>query len=139
MPDEPNNEDPLVKGIKTFETGSSKLTTWTLSIIGGSILIIISDSYFRPYNIQHRYVYFLFLVGWILLGISLHHAFSITRHLMVTDLYKDRNLLAQILQKCNRRFAWQIRFFQSGLLTFGLWLIFFLIWWIFAEIPAPPK
>ena len=140
MPDEPpTNEDRLLTGIKTFESGSSKLTTWALSITGGSILIIIDDSYFRPFNITCRYAYFLFLIGWILLGISMYHAFAITRHVMVSDLYKDRSLLTQILEKCNRRFFLQMRFFQFGILTFGIWLIFFLLWWIFADIPSPIK
>jgi hypothetical protein len=130
-------EDPILKGIKTFEKGSSKLTTWTLSIIGGSILIIVDDSYFRPFNINCRYAYFLFLVGWILLGISLYYGFAITRHVMVSDLYQNKkNLLEQILERCNKSFYWQLRFFQTGLLTFGIWLALFLLWWIFADIPT---
>ena len=134
MSDQP--EDPILKGIRTFENGSSKLTTWTLSIIGGSIFIIIDDSYFRPINIHYRYAYFLFLAGWVFLGISLYYAFAITRHLMVSDLYQNKkNLLEQILERCNKSFYWQLRFFQAGLLTFGIWLVFFLLWWIFSDIP----
>ena len=134
MADQP--EDPILKGIKTYETGSSKLTTWSLSIIGGSILIIIDDSHFRPFDIHYRYAYFLFLAGWILLGISLYYAFAITRHMMVSDLYQNKKgLLEKILDRCNKSFYWQLRFFQAGLLTFGIWLVFFLLWWIFVDIP----
>jgi hypothetical protein len=126
----------LLNAIKEFEYGASKLTTWSLSIVGGSILIIMDTSYFRPLGIGYRYFYFLFLIGWIFIGISLYYAFTITRRSIVKELYiENSNLLLQILQKCNTAFKWQLKFFQWALLTFGVWLLLYLVWWICSSIP----
>ena len=133
------NDHPTEKlygGIESYESGSAKLVTWSLSIVGGSILIIISDSYFRPSNIYHRYFYFLFLLGWIFLAISMYHAFLITRRGMVKALYKDNpKLLTPIFEETNTSFKWQLRCFQWGLLCFGIWLVSYLTWWIFSPFP----
>ena len=129
--------EKLLEAIKAYESGSSKLTTWSLSIIGGSILIITGSSYFRPLSLEYRYFYFLFIVGWILIGISIYHAFSITRTSMVKNLYaSNATFLATMLQKCNTAFKWQLRFFQWSLLTFGVWLVLYLIWWICSNLPT---
>lgn len=129
--------EKLLEAIKAYESGSSKLTTWSLSIIGGSIVIITGSSYFRPLSVEYRYFYFLFIIGWIFMGISMYYAFLITRRSMVKDLYiSNAKLLTPILQGCNTAFKWQLRFFQWSLLTFGVWLILYLVWWICSSLPT---
>lgn len=136
--DNDQKETKLLNAIKAYEAGASKLTSWSLSIIAGSILIVINNSYFRPLSIEHRYFYFLFLIGWILIAISLYYSFSITRRSMVKDLYIENNsFLLTILQKCNTAFKWQLKFFQWALIVFGLWLLLYLVWWICYYIPVP--
>lgn len=131
-------EKKLFEAIKAYESGSSKLTTWSLSIIGGSLVIITGSSYFRPLSLECRYFYFLFIVGWIFMGISLYFAFLITRRSMVKDIYtSNADFLASILQGCNTAFKWQLRFFQWSLLSFGIWLILYLVWWICTSLPIP--
>ena len=133
MPDTPELKpsDKLFNSISSYEAGSSKLTTWSLSIVGGSLLMIINNSYFRPPEIGDRCFYYLFIAGWLLIGASLYHSFSITRRAMVKDLYKDNfEKLTAILQKCNTGFKWQLRFFQWALLVFGAWLVIYLICWV---------
>jgi hypothetical protein len=87
----------ILNSIKNFEAGPAKLITWSLSIIGGSILRIIDDSYLRPFEISYRYVYFLFLIGWILIDVSLYYALSVSRSSMVTELFNKENTLILIL------------------------------------------
>ena len=133
------HKERFYKGIKSYETGASKLTVWTLSIIAGSILIIVDNKYSRPQSICYRYFYFLFLAGWILLGISMAYGFSITRRAIAADLHFEKpKLLYEILEKCNSLFKDQFRFFIFGLLIFGGWLILFLTWWVFTVIPNIP-
>ena len=139
MSDNNNNLsiEKLLNAIKAYESGASRLTTWSLSVIAGSILIIIDNSYFRPLAIEHRYFYFLFLIGWTHIGISMYHAFSITRSSMVKDLYTENSsFLMAMLQKCNTAFKWQLRFFQWALLVFGLWLLLYLVWWVCVSLPT---
>lgn len=119
----------FLQSIKSMVDGSSKLTTWSLSVVGGSILIIIEDSHIRPTELNFRYVYLCFLIGWVCIGISLYHAFQITKSSMATDLHqKDAAALYLILEKCNNRLADQIRYFQYSLLAFGIWLALYLLW-----------
>ena len=126
------------KAIVSIEAGSVKLATWSLSVFGGSVLIILGDSYLRPSNAHHRLTYLLFLIGWASIGWSMYHGFKITRHTMVLDLHStNENTLTAILQKCNASFASQLKWFQRGLLVFAVWLIFYLIWWIGTDIPKP--
>ena len=135
---EPKSSEKLFNSINSYEAGSSKLTTWSLSIVGGSLLMIVNNSYFRPPESDGRYFYFLFVAGWLLIGMSLYHSFSITRRAMVKDLYKDDFVqLTKILYKCNAGFKWQLRFFQWGLLVFGIWLVIYLICWMNADTSIP--
>lgn len=137
MADENNSKAGLyLQAIKSFEAGSAKLATWSLSVFGGSLLIIVGDSYLRPSDSNHRLAYLLFLVGWAFIGWSMYQGFKITRHTMVLDLYStNEDTLTTILQKCNTSFANQLKWFQRGLLVFGVWLVLYLIWWICTDIP----
>lgn len=133
-----NNSKPglYLQAIKSFEAGSSKLATWSLSVFGGSFLIIVGDSYLRPPDSHHRLAYLLFLVGWAFIGWSMYQGFKITRHTMVLDLHAvNEDALLSIFQKCNKSFANQLKWFQWGLLVFGVWLVLYLLWWIYTDIP----
>jgi hypothetical protein len=134
--DSTSPENLFYKGIVAFETGSSKLTTWALSIIGGSILIIIGDSYFRPLCVKERVVYLLFLLGWTLLGLSMYFGFSVSRSAMASEVHlMNIEALKKIHKECNSAFSKQLQLFQWGLLSFGVWLILYLFWWIFGNVP----
>src|SRR5476649_1784098 len=63
---------------KLINDESNRLITWSLSIIGGSILTIISTSYIRPTGLI-LYSYFLFALGWIFLGLSIYFGEIVTR------------------------------------------------------------
>ena len=126
------------KAIVSIEAGSVKLATWSLSVFGGSVLIIFADSYLRASDAHHRLTYLLFLIGWAFIAWSMHQGFKIAKHTKVLELhYSDENVLITILQKCNASFASQLKWFQRGLLVFAVWLIFYLIWWIGSDIPKP--
>jgi len=137
MANENNSKAGLyLQAIKSFEAGSVKLATWSLSVFGGSLLIIVGDSYLRPSDSQHRLAYLLFLIGWALIGWSMYQGFKITRHTMVLDLHAtNEDALLTIFQKCNKSFANQLRWFQWGLFVFGIWLVLYLLWWIYTDMP----
>lgn len=132
------SSDLFLQSIKSIVEGSSRLTTWSLSIVGGTILIIIGDSHLRPGELCYRYFYLCFLIGWVCIGFSLSYSFSITKSAMGSELNKaDPAALMTILKKCNAKLAWQIRYFQYSLFAFGLWLVLYLLWWIFTDISLP--
>lgn len=127
--------DKLFNCIKSIEAGSSKISTWTLSIVGGSLLAILSDSYIHPTESKLRAIYTLFIVGWALLGMALFYGKEILGSTIASELCRNNeDQLIPIFEKCNTAFEKQLRCFNMGLLIFGIWLFIYLIWWIFCEI-----
>ncbi|MFC6102754.1 hypothetical protein [Olivibacter domesticus] len=118
--------------IKSIENGSNKITTWALSVVGGTFIIILTSDYLKPEKFEFKLVYLLFIVGWILMGVSIYCAKEITGSTIASELYSDNlESLKEIFKRCNNLYSKQIRYFNLGLLMFGIWLVLFLIWWIF--------
>ncbi len=128
------NSEKLFNCIKSIEAGSNKISTWSLSTVGGSLLAILSDSYLHPTTTKLKMIYLLFIVGWIFIGISIFNGKEIVGRTIASELYKnDVQQLTTIFTKCNTSYSRQLRFFNLGLLIFGIWLLFYLFWWIFGE------
>lgn len=120
--------------IKSIENGSNKITTWALSVIGGTFIIMLSSDYLKPEKFELKLAYLLFIAGWTLMGISIYCAKEITGSTIASDLYRDRlESLKEIFKRCNNLYSKQIRFFNLGLLMFGIWLVLFLLWWVFKD------
>lgn len=120
----------IIEGIKSISEASNTFSTWSLTILGASILAIISTSYLRPENRAIRYVYFLFIPGWISLSISMYYGNSISRRLAASFFTKNNSVIFAIGRKMNEDFVNQMNFFKAGLTLFTLWLIIYLLWWI---------
>jgi hypothetical protein len=126
----------FLKCIKDMETGSSKVSTWSLSIVGGSLLALISDSYVHPSCLRFKLGYLLFLLGWLFLGVSLYNSLLISRSAIAANLHeKELVELTKIFKNCNCFFRRQLKHFQLGLLVFGAWLALYLCWWVFTVLP----
>lgn len=124
------------KTIESIENGSNKIISWSLSIVGGTLLVILSENYIKPDYQLYKLAYLLFGVGWILIGISIYNGRNITNSKMAAVLFdqKEENL-KKILKNVNRYYSRQLCFFYWSLSVFGLWLILYLMWWIFGSSP----
>jgi hypothetical protein len=113
---------------------SNRLITWCLSIIGGSILAMVSTSYIRPAGI-YLYAYLLFPIGWVLLGISLYYGELTTRIYIAGATVSDENVedIEKVGLEADKKFANQLTFFRIGIITFFLWLVSYLIWVVFIK------
>ncbi len=126
----------LLNTIESVEKGSNRIISWSLSIVGGSLLVILSESYILPSYQLYKLPYLLFGVGWILIGISIYNGRNITNSKMAAVLYdQNEDNLKEILKNVNKYYLRQLRFFNWSLVAFGLWLILYLIWWIFGKSP----
>lgn len=123
----------VLTGIKGIADVSATFVTWSLTVIGASVLTIVSTSYLRPVKKGIRYAYFLFLPGWICLALSLNAGNAIARRLAAGYFANDAKILLQIGNNVNKEFAEQISFFKAGLVFFTLWLMVYLLWWIFGD------
>lgn len=116
---------------KLLNDESNRLISWSLSIIGGSILIVISTNYVNPTGLI-LYAYFLFAIGWIMLAISIYYGESLTRSYIAGCTMDDTNLkmILELGKIVDNKFAKQIRYFKLGIAPFAIWLVLFLIWFI---------
>jgi hypothetical protein len=124
----------IMDTIKMYSELSNQFSTWSLSILAGSILTLISSSYIRPVNKKIRLIYLLFLPGWACLAVSILNNDFINRRVVAAYLTKSDTILVQIASLINYEFDTQLTFLNLSLCCFGLWLVLFLVWWIFGNI-----
>lgn len=120
--------------IKSIEEGSNKISTWSLSTLGGSLLAIMNNDFSHPETTKLKMIYLFFILGWIFIGLSFYNGKNIISRTIASELHKNNlKSLTYIFEKCNLYYSKQLRFFNLGLLTFGFWLLLYLIWWIFGN------
>ena len=124
----------LFNCIKAIKEGSNKISTWSLSTVGGSLLAVLSNEYTHPSESKLKLIYLLFVLGWLFIGISFYNGKNITSRVIASELNKnDKDLLENIFTYCNTFYSRQLRFFNLALLVFGIWLLLFLLWWVFGN------
>jgi len=127
-------ENNFLKVIKTVGEGSNKIITWTLSIIGGSLLTLLSTSYLHPESNDLKKFYLLFIIGWILFAISMYYGINISGRSMASDLYYNKpEELKNIFKSVNSDYKCQLKYFKYGLMIFAIWLVLYLLWWIYGN------
>lgn len=113
---------------------AESVVNWCLSIIGGSILVLISSGFIRPKNKKIRVVYLLFLPGWFFLGYTIKLGVDIGNSgIMSTLMINNENERLLILANMGNIYTSQLFYFNIGLFFFGIWLLVFLIFWVFGK------
>lgn len=119
--------------LKIFEaaiTLTNNLTSWALVVIGGSILAILSTSYYRPKLLWFRCTYLLFLPAWIFVSLSLYSGTRV-QGVYLAALFSAHPNLEMLQERLNSDSAAQIFRMEAGLVCLGIWLTLYLMWWIF--------
>lgn len=116
---------------KLINDESNRLITWSLSVVGGSVLAIVSTEYVNPKG-WIVYCYALFAVGWIQLGVSIYYGEKLTR-IYVASLTLNESDTYENSRELDEAFGEQIGFFKWGIAVFAIWLIIFLFWYIFEK------
>lgn len=134
-----DKEEALNNSIKNISDVAGKLTGWAVSIIGGTILIILSSSYYHPPCPCEKIFYLIFIPGWILLFASIYFGTKTMRRSIAADLFTgNEENLKGIFKEANKEFKNQLDTFKFGLTFFGIWLIIYLLWWVFSFLPSKP-
>lgn len=120
----------ILDGIKVISEISNSFISWSLTVIGASILALIGNSYIKPTNRKVRYIYLIFIPGWILLFSSTYFGNIITRRYAACLFTKNNADLIDFGSKINNDFITQVDLFKGGLLCFAIWLMLYLFWWI---------
>jgi hypothetical protein len=123
-------------GLSAISSGASTITGWALAILGGTVVGLVGGKYLHPGG-AIRYVYLLFLPGWLFLGASVFYGEKVTRRFTASAFTQEDKRLLEIGNEMNIEYGRQRLFFQLALLTFGIWLAALLIWWVWSgEIPS---
>lgn len=130
----PDNSERLYNCLKSIELGSNRVITWSLSVLGGTLLVILNRDYLVPQKDSLKLVYLLFIVGWYFLGISIYYGNNITGTAMSSELHRGREAdLLDMFKLSNSNYQKQIRYFNLALAIFGVWLLLYIIWWILGD------
>jgi hypothetical protein len=124
--------------MSAMAAGATMVTSWSLTILGATVAGIVAGNFLRPSAIV-RGIYLLFIPGWTFLGVSISYGDKVTRRLAAAAFTEDRTALGQIAAAMNSDYAAQRGWFYLALLTFGLWLAIFLVWWVFANFEPKSK
>jgi len=120
----------IQSGLSAMSSGASTLTGWTLAILGATTAGFVGSKYLRPTG-KMRYLYLLFIPGWLLLGISMWFGEKVVRRAIAAAFaVNDQHRLMDIGQQMNADYEWQRLFFQMALVVFACWLIGLLLWWV---------
>lgn len=110
------------------------LSQWCLLIVGGSLVIIVSTSYYRPDSARVRATYFLFIPAWLCLAISINEGIRVQRsyvaYLVGSRQGGNEQLSNQIAETMASATRYQILALQVALGFVGLWLLIYIVWWV---------
>lgn len=129
---------PKLKILEAAVAMAQSLSQWALVIIGGTLAIIVGTSYYRPDSRRVRAIYLLFVPAWILLALSISNGSLIQRRYLAYLFLNPENpssqaTVTQIISKVNDEAYWQLITLEWALLCLGVWLLFYLVWWIRTE------
>lgn len=127
----PLQSDDSGKAFAAAASLAQSLEQLTIAIIGGSIAVLVTSSTHRPKG-RIRWAYFLFIPGWVGLSYAIYRGVQVQRVFLSYHFFPNPNL-ASLRVAINRDAYCQIVSLELGLLAFGVWLICYLLWWIFAE------
>ncbi len=115
--------------LKTVNEESNRITGWSLLIIGGSLLAILDKEYMKT-DSDFKWIYFLYILGWLLLCLSVYWGQRVTRSYLAS-LFVSKDYIDATAEQANICFQRQIKWFTGGVIVFALWMICFLLLWIF--------
>jgi hypothetical protein len=119
-----------IEGLKAISEGAKNITTWSISLLGGSILAILSTSYLKP-NKWVKLIYVLFIPAWFFLGDAILDGDQIQRRTIMGALHPE---MVQVIEdKMNTDYLDQLTCFKTALIILSIWLLLYLIWWILED------
>jgi hypothetical protein len=123
--------------VQAIISASNNIASWSLSLLGATLLAVLSSSYIKPLGKWSKLIYLLFIPGWVFLALSIKCNDTITRRGIAATI--DPNRIPSIVDKMNDEFALQLKDFNIALYLFGLWLLLFLLWWISKDFFIKPN
>jgi hypothetical protein len=117
---------------------SHVLSQWDLLIIAGSLVVIVSTSYYRPETRTVRAAYLLFVPAWSFLAFSVYQGINVQGSYVAYLVairgdpgnHKKLDQIASAMETATRN---QIRGLEFALMCLALWLLVSITWWVFSQ------
>ncbi len=120
--------------VKEVIDQSNKLVDWCLCLTGGSVATLLASIYVRPVGKKMKLSYFLFLLGWIFLGVAFKYGSDLSSEsLSATVELHGESKYIDIFSEIRNDYSSRLSYFYLALYTFGAWLFIYLLWWIFGN------
>jgi hypothetical protein len=127
--DPPRAEIDPIKGFEAAVSYSQSLTQWALLLLGGTVLLLLGTSYYRPGNRFVLYSYLLFVPSWGCLGVSMWHGTRVAQAYLAY-LWFRHVTAREIKIAINHDLLWQGGAMECALAVLTLWMLVYLYWWI---------
>jgi len=131
----------MIEDSKFFEAAqglAQSLSQWDLLIVGGSLVIIVSTSYYRPASLRMRAAYLLFLPAWCCLAYSIYQGIVVQRSYVAylvaaRGKANTQDTIMAIAKRMETATAGQIDGLQYALVCLGAWLLAYMAWWVLTD------
>ncbi|HKW65198.1 MAG TPA: hypothetical protein VJN89_21775 [Candidatus Acidoferrum sp.] len=108
---------------------SQALTGWAILIVAGSVVILVGTDYRRPHQAWARKGYLAFIPAWCLLALSMYSGIAVHRAYVSYLVSRSPDYL-QLRNAMNDYSYKQLWSMEAALGFFGIWLVFYLVWWV---------
>ncbi len=115
-----------IEALKIVNEESNRVTSWSLLIIGGSLLAVLHKDYLKLAD--YKYLYFIYIIGWISLLSSIGGV-PVTQKCHRQACLLNKTLLETSVWEANK--YCEHYWFMLGVILFAVWMVTFLILWIF--------
>lgn len=119
---------PQNEALKAVNDESNRLISWSLLIIGGSLLAFLHKDYMK-WVTWYRYFYFIYILGWFSMCLSIYWGQHITRNYLAS-MFVDSEKVREISRIAGKRLNRQLTWFMAGVIIFAIWIVLFLTTWI---------
>lgn len=119
----------FLAGLNEIADASSQLTTWALTMLGGSVAVVIGSSHYSPASRRFRSFYFLLAPAWVFMLLSVHSGNDLSRSYLAA-LFTKGAAQDEAFNQINADFQAQLDYLFYGVIVFALWLAAYLIWWV---------
>lgn len=111
---------------------AQSLAQWAFITFGGSLLLLVGTSYYRPSFGPVRWSYTLFLPAWSCLATSIWYG-TRAQQVYLAYMLLGATTIEGATRALNSDISDQVFWMRLGLLAFFIWLVIFLFWWIITK------
>lgn len=119
-----------MEALAAITANAAQHITWSLTILGATLLTVVGTSHVSPNSTLGRSVYLLFLPAWVLLGASIYYGDRVHRH-AISTLMVGEDKRREIFGLINADALCQLNLMRYAGVFLAFWLLAYVLWWVF--------